>query len=59
MNKTELRGNLQTIKNNYALVQAGILFLAQPEAVQKFDEYSAAFTDHPEGRQFLYIPIRS
>jgi len=55
MDKAELRGQLQTIKNNYALVQAGILFLAQPDALAKFDEYSLLFSEHPEAKKFLYI----
>ena len=55
MDKTEFRGKLQTIKNNYALVQAAILFLAQPDALTKFDEYSSPFSEHPEAKQFLYI----
>lgn len=55
MNKAEFRGSLQTIKNNYALVQTGIMFLAQPDAATKFDEYSAPFAEHVEGKQFLYI----
>lgn len=55
MDKVDLRGQLQTIKNNYALVQAGILFLAQPDALAKFDEYSLLFLEHPEAKKFLYI----
>lgn len=55
MSKTELRGQLQTIKNNYALVQAGIMFLAQPGAQTKFDEYFAAVSVHPEAKGFGYI----
>jgi hypothetical protein len=54
MRKEILRGQLQTIKNNYALVQAGIMFLAQPDAAEKFDEYYSIIADHPEG-QFGYI----
>lgn len=55
MSKAELRGRLQTIKNNYALVQAGIMFLAQPDAPEKFDEYFAAVSDHPEAKSTGYI----
>jgi hypothetical protein len=55
MDKEKLLGTLQTVKNNYALVQAGIMFLAQPDAATKFDEYSAPFAEHREGKQFLYI----
>jgi hypothetical protein len=55
MSPAELRGQLQTIKNNYALVQAGIMFLAQPDAVTKFDEYFAVVSAHPEAKKFGYI----
>jgi hypothetical protein len=54
MRKEILRGQLQTIKNNYALVQAGIMFLAQPDAAEKFDKYYSIIADHPEA-QFGYI----
>lgn len=53
-NKEILRGLLQTIKNNYALVQAGIMFLIQPDAPKKFDEYYSVIDDHPEAH-FGYI----
>ena len=55
MDKAELRGKLQTIKNNYALIQAGIMFLAQPDAITKFDEYLAELSAHPEAQSFGYI----
>jgi len=55
MSRAELRGKLQTIKNNYALAQAGSLFLAQPGAVTKFDEYFTTIADHPEAKTFGYI----
>ena len=50
-----LRGQLQTIKNNYALVQAGIMFLAQPDASERFDEYFSVASHHPEAKGFGYI----
>ena len=53
-NKEILRGQLQTVKNNYALVQAGIMFLVQPDAPEKFDEYYSTISYHPEA-QFGYI----
>lgn len=52
--KKILRGLLQTIKNNYALVQAGIMFLIQPDAPEKFDEYYSVIDENPEA-QFGYI----
>lgn len=54
MKKDKIRGCLQTIKNNYALTQAGIMFLADPEAGKKFEEYYSAIAEHPEA-QFGYI----
>jgi len=54
MSRERLRGQLQTIKNNYALVQAGIMFLAQPDAAEKFDKYYSIISDHPKAR-FGYI----
>ncbi len=53
-NKEKIKGYLQTIKNNYALTQAGILLLATPDAPQKFEEYYSKIFDHPEA-QFGYI----
>lgn len=55
MPSTTLRGQLQTIKNNYALVQAGIMFLVQPDARERFDEYFSAVSQHPEAKSFGYI----
>ena len=55
MSKAELRGKLQTIKNNYALVQAGIMLLALPDAPMKFDACYAAVSHHPEAKSIGYI----
>ena len=52
--KEKVRGYLQTIKNNYALTQAGILLLVAPDAPQKFEEYYSHISDEPEA-QFGYI----
>lgn len=52
--KERVCGYLQTIKNNYALTQAGIMLLSIPEAPQIFDEYYTVIADHPEA-QFGYI----
>ncbi len=54
MKKDKVRGYLQTIKNNYALTQAGIMFLAHPKAEEQFDEYYLKIADHPEA-SFGYI----
>ena len=53
-NKEKVIGYLQTIKNNYALTQAGILLLTAPDAPQKFEEYYSHISDEPEA-QFGYI----
>lgn len=55
MPTSTLRGQLQTIKNNYALVQAGIMFLVQPDARERFDEYFSVVSHHPEAKEFGYI----
>lgn len=55
MNAKEIREKLQTVKNNYALTQAGILFLAQPETPLKFEEYFSVIAEHPESESFGYI----
>ncbi len=53
--KERVRGCLQTIKNNYALTQAGILLLALPDALSKCEEYFSLIADHPETQHFSYI----
>jgi hypothetical protein len=55
MPPTLLRGQLQTIKNNYALVQAGIMFLVQPDAKERFDDHFSVVAHHPEAKDFGYI----
>lgn len=52
--KERVLGFLQTIKNNYALTQAGILLLAAEDAPEKFKEYYSHISDNPEA-QFEYI----
>src|SRR4249920_1112071 len=55
MNKQYLRGQLQTIKNNFALAQMGIALMAEPDAVNRFKLTLAAMGDHPEAKSFSYI----
>ena len=55
MDKALLRGKLQTLKNNYALVQAGIVLMAAPDALERIEESFAQFKGHPEAATFLYI----
>ncbi len=54
LTKERVLGFLQTIKNNYALTQAGILLLAAEDAPEKFEEYYSHISDNPEA-QFEYI----
>jgi len=46
---------MQTIKNNFALVQLGVVLIAQPDAPQRYDEALEAVKDHPETPSFSYI----
>ncbi len=55
MDKALLRGQLQTVKNNFALIQAGIALLAQTDALERFDSTFAIVKDHPEASSFGYI----
>lgn len=55
MKSETLLGQLQTVKNNYALLQAGVMFLVQPDSQKKFDEYFSAISHHPEAKDFEYI----
>ena len=54
MKNSEILSFFQTIRNNYALMQAGALFLSATDAAEKFDEYYSLISDHPEAR-FGYI----
>ncbi len=55
MDKAHLRGQLQTIKNNYALVQLSIGMIAQPDALQTFERTLEMVKGHPESETFAYI----
>lgn len=55
MDKKLLRGQLQTIKNNYAMAQLGIALMAQPDALEKFDKSLASIGASPEKATFEYI----
>lgn len=55
MDKATFRGTLQTQKNNYALVQAGITLMARPDASPKISETFQVVKDHPEFDTFSYI----
>ena len=55
MDKELILGRLQTIKNNYALAQAGIALLALPDARTRLDEQFSSLKDHPEIQALRYI----
>ena len=55
MDKTLIRGRVQTIKNNYALAQAGIALLALPDARARLDEVFSVLKKHPETQMIQYI----
>ena len=55
MDKALLCGTLQTFKNNYALVQAGIALMDAPDALERIEKTFAHVKGHPEASTFLYI----
>lgn len=55
LTKERVLGYLQTIINNYALAQAGILLLAAEDAPDKFDKYFAHISNNPEAKRIEYI----
>ena len=55
MDKLLIRGRVQTIKNNYALAQAGIALLALPNARAQLNEVFKLLEKHPETQTIRYI----
>lgn len=55
MNKRLIRGRIQTIKNNYALAQAGIDLMALSDARVRLDEVFSSLKAHPETKFFRYM----
>ena len=53
--KAHILDRMQTIKNNYALAQAGIALLALPDARARLDEVFSLLKDHPETNAIRYI----
>lgn len=53
--KVTLRGQLQTIRNNYALAQFGIALMVDGGSVDRFKSILAVLGDHPELKTFSYI----
>jgi hypothetical protein len=55
MDKTHFRGQLQTIKNNFALVQLGVALMAEEDALARFEKTLEIVEGHPEIESFAYI----
>jgi hypothetical protein len=55
MERVDLRGQLQTIKNNFALAQMGIALIAAPDAKERFVGIIRALAEHSETASFSYI----
>lgn len=55
MNKRLIRDQLQTIKNNYAIAQAGIALLVRPGARKEITQIFSIFSAHPEMHAIRYI----
>jgi hypothetical protein len=55
MQQSDLRGQLQTIKNNFALAQMGIALMALPDAKERFVQAIEPLRDHSEAPSFDYI----
>ena len=55
MDKNLTLGRIQTIKNNYALAQAGIGLLALPNAKAQVEQLFSMFEDHTEVQAIRYI----
>ena len=55
MNKLHILGQVQTIKNNYALAQAGIALLALPDARARLHDVFSLLHKHPETQWIRYI----
>ena len=55
MDKLHILGQVQTIKNNYALAQAGIALLALPDARARLHDVFSLLHEHPETQGICYI----
>lgn len=55
MDKAYLRGQLQTVKNNFAMVQLGVALMAEPDALERFDRTLRVVCENPEVESFAYI----
>lgn len=55
MNKALLLEQLQTVKNNFALTQVGILFMADSDAATQLHTSLKKIENHPETNTFNYI----
>ena len=55
MNKLHILGQVQTVKNNYALAQAGIALLAFPDSRARLHDVFSLLKEHPETQGIRYI----
>jgi len=55
VDKPLILGRVQTIKNNYALAQAGIALLTMPDARARLDQVFPLLQDRPEIQAIRYI----
>lgn len=53
--KSDILGRIQTVKNNYALAQAGVALLALPDAKVRLEEVFSLLKKHPEAQAIRYI----
>lgn len=55
MTKQDLCGKLQTIKNNYALAEVGVILMAQPDAATRMAENFEMSALFPDFKHIDYI----
>ena len=55
VDKSLILGRVQTIRNNYALAQAGIALLALPDARTRLDQVFSSLQEYPEIQAIRYI----
>ena len=55
MDKQLIQCRIQTIKNNYALAQAGIALFTLPDARERLAEVYSLLKHHPETERIRYI----
>jgi hypothetical protein len=53
--KTHFRGQLQTVKNNFALAQLGVALMGDEDALGRFEKTLEMVSGHPESQSLAYI----